>query len=225
MFFFKHPNIRESTVRFVLNLLLCIAFVHILCIPALAQQKYKQDKITLALEANSEKIITISSEFTQQSYISLFEDTIISKGKFAFAKPNYLRWEYLKPFASGFIIKGENGLRWDESDKNSTTFNIKTSPEMEIVSQQILAWTTMNMAWLKSVYNISITSDSPIVMELTPKSTATREFLNQIIVFFSNDKSHLTALELHEPCGDYTRIEFSKVLINTNLPPKTFTSH
>ncbi|TIH15794.1 outer membrane lipoprotein carrier protein LolA [Marinifilum sp. JC120] len=182
----------------------------------------KQADFLEDLQARSKSISSISSDFTQQSHIALFADVIESKGKFCFARPDNLRWEYNQPFISGFLLKGQEGLKWDGAAEKPAPFNTETSPEMAIISEQILAWTTMNIPWLQSLYTIKVTNFSPAVMELTPKSSKAKQFLSLIRIFFSPEATHLEGIELHEPGGDYTKITFSNVLLNQNLAQDIF---
>ncbi|ACS78599.1 LolA family protein [Maridesulfovibrio salexigens] len=182
----------------------------------------RQSDFLKELQTRSQSIKSISSDFTQQSHITLFAEVMEAKGKFCFARPNNLRWEYTAPFVSGFLLKGQKGLKWDGASKESTQFNTETSPEMAIISEQILAWTTMDIPWLQSLYSIKVTNYSPAVMELTPKSSKTKHFLNLIRIFFAPDETHLESIELHEPSGDYTKIIFSNVLLNQKLDQDIF---
>ncbi|CCO23428.1 LolA family protein [Maridesulfovibrio hydrothermalis] len=202
-------------------LFLCMLAIALPSSEGLAESN-RQDLFLQSLEAKSEKINSIASNFTQQSYISLFEDTISSKGKFTFSRPDNLRWEYTAPFVSGFLLKGKTGLRWDAAGDKATPFSTDNSPEMAVISEQILAWTTMNISWLDSVYTIKVTNYSPAVMELTPRSALAKDFLSLIKIFFSPDATHLQGIELHVPGGDYTKINFSDIEINGVLPDGIF---
>ena len=182
----------------------------------------KQADFLKDLQARSESISSICSEFIQQSHIALFADVMESKGRFYFARPENLRWEYTEPFVSGFLLKGQKGLKWDGAAKKPTPFSTETSPEMAIISEQILAWTTMNIPWLQSLYEIKVSKFSPAAMKLTPKSGKTRQFLSLIRIFFAPDATHLQSIELHEPGGDYTKIIFKNVQLNQKLDQNIF---
>lgn len=200
---------------------LCILTLS-LTVSSASADAVKQDEFLKNLESSSQSINSISSQFTQKSYLSLFQDSIESTGRFTFARPDNLRWEYTTPFVSGFLLKNQQGLKWDEAAADPVPFNTESAPEMAIISEQILAWTTMNIEWLKSRYTIKMISYSPPVMELTPRSSVARDFMNMIKIFFSADSKHLQSIELHEPGGDYTQIIFSEVEINTSLPEGIF---
>ncbi|WP_419784206.1 LolA family protein [Maridesulfovibrio sp.] len=182
----------------------------------------KQADFLKALQDRSKSITSISSEFTQQSHIALFSEAVESKGQFYFARPDNLRWEYSSPFVSGFLLKGEKGMKWDGATDKPTKFNTETSPEMAIISEQILAWTTMNIQWIEKMYRLKVTDYSPAVMELTPRSSKAGEFLKLIRIYFAPQATHLQSIELHEPGGDYTKILFSNVRLNQKLPQNIF---
>lgn len=194
----------------------------LLAISAGSAQADKQADFLKNLQNRSQSINSISSDFTQQSHIALFADVIKSKGRFCFARPDNLRWEYTKPFVSGFLIKGQKGLKWDGASKTPVPFSTETSPEMAIISEQILAWTTMNISWIENLYAIKVTNFSPAIMELTPKSSKAKQFLKLIRIFFAPETTHLNGIELHEPGGDYTKIIFSNVKLNRKLAQNIF---
>ncbi len=211
-----------NRIKPILHIFLLAGLSVILTSAEIFADTNRQDSFLAQLSEKAKSVESISSDFVQQSFISLFKDKVESKGHFTFSRPDNLRWEYSAPFASGFLIKGSKGLRWDEAAENPTPFNIDNAPDMAIISEQILAWTTMDIDWLKSRYDITITSYRPAVMELKPKSEKAAELMNLIKIFFSDDASHLKAIELHEPGDDYTRIDFRNVKINSSLPAGIF---
>jgi outer membrane lipoprotein-sorting protein len=169
-------------------------------------------------------IRTISSSFTQEKHLALFDEVMVSKGDFAFQRPSSLRWEYTEPFRSGFLLKDGAGKEWDEASGTVRPFTVASSPTMSMVAEQIMAWTTFDIPWLQSRYEITQCGAAPVVLELRPKSETAREFLERIVVTFSADRTTVSELELHETDGDYTVIRFTGVRINAALPQTIFTS-
>ncbi|WP_320172121.1 outer membrane lipoprotein carrier protein LolA [Maridesulfovibrio sp.] len=208
--------------RDLINILTATALTLLLLAGSAFAGADRQEQFLTRLKSNAVNVHSISSDFEQTSFISLFQDKMISTGRFIFARPDNLRWEYETPFASGFLLKGNKGLRWDEAAKQPTQFSTESAPEMAIISEQILAWTTMNIDWLASRYTIKMTGYDPAIMELVPRSEAAGDFMSMIRIFFSADGSYLQAIELHEPGGDYTRIDFRNVKINGPLPDGIF---
>ena len=50
------------------------------------------------METQSKLVNSIESDFTQEKYLSVMSEKIISKGHFCFKKINMLRWEYNDPY-------------------------------------------------------------------------------------------------------------------------------
>ena len=50
------------------------------------------------MESQSKLINSIESDFTQEKYLSVMSEKIITKGHFLFKKVNMLRWEYTDPY-------------------------------------------------------------------------------------------------------------------------------
>src|SRR4051812_45319023 len=51
------------------------------------------------MEAQSKLTNTMESDFTQEKYLSVMSENIITKGHFCFKKANMLRWEYTTPYS------------------------------------------------------------------------------------------------------------------------------
>lgn len=194
----------------------------VLPMTALAQQSV-DDALLAAIQAEAETITTIASDFTQEKHLALFDEVMISQGKFAFAKPAALRWEYTTPFKSGFLIKDGSGVEWDEASGDTRPFTVKSNPAMGMVADQIMAWTGFNIEWLKERYDIKQLAEAPITLELRPKSETARSFIQKLVVRFGQDKRTMNQIELHEADGDFTRIIFTNQAVNAPLPAETFT--
>lgn len=199
-------------MRFIVPILI------LLC-PCLVQAN---DSILTGLHAMAEKTHSISSSFTQEKHLAMFNEQLVSKGYFAFSRPSSLRWEYNQPFHSGFVIRDNEGMEWDEAS-GVRSFTLDSSPAMAMIARQIMAWTTFDIDWLNSRYDISLISASPLTIQLRPKSDVTREFLEHLTVSFSPDSATISSLELHETDGDFTRISFTGQRLNLTLPEDTFT--
>ncbi|BCS88442.1 LolA family protein [Pseudodesulfovibrio sediminis] len=176
------------------------------------------------LKAKAEKVTSIQSRFTQEKHLSMFDEVLISEGSFAFQRPSSLRWEYTTPFKAGFLLTGNTGIEWDEAAQTKREFSLKSSPIMAMVAQQIMAWTTFDIAWLKSRYDITRTGTAPTILDLRPKGEGARKMLTRIIIRFAQDDTTIDSLELREVDEDFTRITFMDRAINTPLSDTLFTS-
>lgn len=198
--------------------LLCILF---LILPQLA---LADDAIMHELQSKAGRIQSISSSFVQEKHLSMFDEVLVSEGEFTFQRPGGLRWEYTVPFRAGFLLTEGAGTEWDEASGTERPFTLKSSPAMSMVASQIMAWTTFDIPWLQSRYEIKRVKTEPVILELRPRSEIAKEFLAHLVVSFTHDNSTVSSLELHETDGDFTRIRFKDAQINTPIPPKTFTT-
>lgn len=193
-----------------------------LALPCLTEAADTELLSRLKMEAG--QINPISSEFTQEKHLAMFDEVLVSKGYFAFARPTSLRWEYTAPFKAGFLLKDDSGKEWDEASGTERDFTLDESPAMSTIARQIMAWTTFDTAWLENHYTIRQTGQNPIVLELKPKGEVARKFVAHLIITFAASCATLSSLELHEVDGDFTRITFTSPQINGELSPETFTS-
>jgi outer membrane lipoprotein-sorting protein len=60
------------------------------------------------------------------------------------------------------------------------------------------------------------------MVKLKPLASNLKDYLSEIRIFFDKNDFTVTRLEMHEPSGDYTNIDFSVEKINTNLPDEKF---
>ncbi len=152
----------------------------------------------------------------------MFKTVLNSKGRFYYQKPDQLRWELTAPVVSGFVLKGERGRRWHERTGSTENFEISQEPVMKLVSEQLFAWARADFNWLKKEYRIDVLDESPVTLRLEPRSAATAGFLHHLLISFSADGSYVKSVEVHEKDGDFTRIRFVNVSVNTPLPGGLF---
>lgn len=176
------------------------------------------------IEKKSASVHSIASNFIQYKHLQIFDEVMVSEGTFHFQKPNSLRWEYTAPFKTGFVLKGAKGLEWDDATGKVRPFTTTDAPHMHIIAEQITAWATFRRDWLSERYEIRQLEQSPVVLELRPKTESARTFLHHLKVTFTDDRNGVSTLEIHEPEGDFTRIEFVGTVINGEMPPETFSA-
>lgn len=189
--------------------------------PVASRAMNAQDsKLLERLQKLSGGINTLASDFTQEKYLAIFQDTLVSSGRFYFKKPDALRWELLHPVATGFVIIGDRGRRWHEKT-GSESFDIDRDPIMNIVAQQLLDWTRADFDSLRKEYRIEVLAEQPARLRLDPLFD-TAGFLDHLLIVFASDGSHVQSVEVHEKDGDYTRLLFKNTVINQPLAKDLF---
>ncbi|BCR03187.1 cell envelope biogenesis protein LolA [Desulfuromonas versatilis] len=164
---------------------------------------------------------TLASDFSQEKYLSVFQDVLPASGRFYYRKPDRLRWEMTAPVSSGFVLNGEQGRRWQQAGSAGERFDIAREPVMKIVAEQLLAWTRADFDRLRKEYRITLEKEDPVQLRLDPQGAAAG-FLDHLLIRFAPSGKHVQQVEVHEQGGDYTRIVFHDTVVNGPLAEDLF---
>ncbi len=195
------------------------------CFPLRAKAVSQTDSLAdvfVRLQSAAAKTRSIASDFVQEKQLAIFSETLKSKGRFFYRQPDQLRWELLTPVASGFVLNGQQGQRWNSLSRETRSFAIATDPMMGIVARQLLAWARVDMTWLQKRYRIELLDTQPIRLKLLPRDQGEAGFIEQLQILFAADRSHVVEVEMFEKGGDKTRLRFTNVRINQPLTEETF---
>lgn len=174
------------------------------------------------IQRHTAAVETISCTFTQEKHLSMFATDMRSTGRFAFHKPDKLRWEYLSPALEGFAVNGDRAVRWTADQTDRRAFSLDDDPVMRVVARQLAAWATFDLHWLRKEYTLELETPAPVTLRLTPRRPEVAALLRFLRIEFSDTKDTVRLIELHEHGDDLTRILFSAVETNTTLDPGLF---
>ena len=165
---------------------------------------------------------TLSSHFVQEKYLQIFSEKLLSNGQFFYHKPDQLRWELLTPVASGFVLRGDQGERWNSLSQKQENFSVKSDPIMGMIAQQLLAWARVDLDWLQSRYRMELSSVDPVILYLFPLDQGEAAFIEYLQIQFAADRGHVAEVLMVEQGGDRTLIRFVDVEVNGELPADAF---
>ena len=206
-------------VKFKLNFLL-------LGLLFLAAPGYAEDlelaPLLVELKQAAAQVETLSSPFVQEKYLDIFAEKLLSAGQFIYSKPDQLRWELLTPVASGFVLRGDKGERWNLLSGEIDKFSVQSDPVMGMIAQQLLAWARVDLDWLQQRYRMEVQTVEPVVLHLYPLDKGEAEFIEYLHIEFAADRSHVVVVQMNEPSGDSTTIKFTNVIINSVLSDTAF---
>lgn len=205
-------------LRVLLFLLLTMT---ILGAPALAEETQRQEVLD-RLQKAAAQVRTIQSDFVQTKRLQVFAQEVISEGRMLLEKPDKLRWEYLEPSEQGFVVNGERAMRWSELSPEPERFSIEDDMATRIVAEQLLAWAGVNLPRLRQSFALEVKGATPPVLSLTPRSERLAGYLQRIEVRFAEDARTVRRVEIVEKDGDFTRLEFKNVQLNSPLPEDAF---
>jgi outer membrane lipoprotein-sorting protein len=199
-----------------------LMFLFALGAPAWAEKATDPlDPVLVRIENLASGVQTLESDFVQEKHLAVFQEVLLSRGRFYYAREDRLRWELLTPVQSGFVLNGQSGRRWHSRTGDSESFDLNSDPVMKIVAGQLLAWTRADFPALRREYRIVLLDEAPVRLRLEP-TTAAAGFLEYLQIVFSTDGRHVQVVEIHEKDGDFTRIRFENTQVNTTLAKDLF---
>ena len=176
-------------------------------------------KEQLAIAAKNSR--SIESNFIQEKNLNVLSEKIRTRGKFYFRKENKLRWEYTDPFKYLFILNNGKVFIKDEDKQNK--FDVRTNKmfnEINVILMGSVQGTLLNDEKRFSVSFFE--SPAGFIVKLKPRTTQLKTFLSEIVITFDRKDYSVIRLEMNEPSGDATVIDFVGKKINTLADDEKF---
>jgi hypothetical protein len=214
---------KKVTITF---LILCFAISPPMVCAEGQQAGQKPAKGNAGVFARIEKTVsgvkTIASEFRQERRLAMLKEPALSNGRFYYEKPDKLRWEFIYPAPSGFLVNGKLAKQWKGKDNPGEAFDIQQNPVIRLIVDQIVAWTKADFVWIEQRYSIAVIKDNPIVLKLIPRSSKENKYIDYLLISFEIDTEYVNAVEIVERGGDSTGIKFVHMVVNNPLQEDLF---
>ncbi len=168
----------------------------------------------------SAKVMSITSDFTQDKTLTALTEKITSSGKFWFKRSNRVRIEYLKPFTYLMIMNGDKMFVRDNEKEN--TINIKSNKLFQQVNRIMIDCVQGTILDSKDFTTKVFEDDDVFLLEMTPVSKALREFFQTILLKVDKHDYSVKSIEMNEPAGDKTTISFKNKKLNEQLADTVF---
>jgi outer membrane lipoprotein-sorting protein len=173
-----------------------------------------------SLKEASRDIRSVKAEFLQKRYLQILTEPLRSEGRFFFYASGSLRWEYLSPLRSVMLQKGDTIRSYHFSEG-------VWKPEMsQAVESRRMVLAEINQ-WLQGRFDESkafthlYSPGPPVRVILAPREGINR-FIHRIEIVLSARPGVIDRVEIEEPGGSRTSIEFRNVQINSSLPSGIF---
>lgn len=170
--------------------------------------------------AASQKITTIKSDFVQEKELSLLSEKIVSKGKFWFRRENAVRMEYTHPFQYLMIINGSKIYIKDSQKENKISAKSnKLFEQINKVMMDCVNGSALNNADFTTRF---FEGTDTYLAELSPVNKNLKSLFKNINLIVSKKDYSVTKIEMHEPSGDNTTINYINREMNVPLPDALF---
>jgi outer membrane lipoprotein carrier protein len=182
------------------------------------------DATIVSIQQTYDTIKDFKARFVQESRVKSLGAAQVQKaeGVVYFKKEGKMCWDYQQPTPQKIISDGKELWFYEPEDKQVTVSKVGTG-----LQSQISANLLNGKANLKKDFRVAlITSQTErnkgeIVLELTPKTTQAN--LSRVILRLDEKNFQLHQTEVYDLFDNLTRITFSQVESNTNLPDSLFT--
>jgi outer membrane lipoprotein-sorting protein len=185
---------------------------------------YKPVKDTLAfkqkMEAQSKLVNTIESDFTQEKYLSVMSEKIITKGHFLFKKVNMLRWEYTTPLK--YLIAINKDKMYIKDNGKVSKYDINSNKMFKSINEMMVNTVQGNLLTSKDYKAKYYENEKFYLLELTPLQKGAKDFLKVIQLYIDKTDYAVVKVKMIEPSDDYTMIDFSNRKTNQPIGDEKF---
>ncbi|HVM60833.1 MAG TPA: outer membrane lipoprotein carrier protein LolA [Verrucomicrobiae bacterium] len=175
------------------------------------------------LAATTAKADTLFVEFAQERHLALFEEPLRTEGYLVFQRPNSIRWEVTKPYASILVCAGSNAAQFERTDGKWKRLDLSYMKSIGNFVAGMAMFLEGRYMEQQSDYDASVRTGDGTVLTLKPKQKQAAQFIDAFELQFGDD---LTAgarrVTMRQPDGDWTSIQLTNAVANKALPPGTF---
>ncbi len=172
------------------------------------------------METQSKLVNSIESDFTQEKYLSVMSEKIISKGHFCFKKINMLRWEYNDPYK--YIICINKDKMFIKDNGKVTKYDINSNKMFKSINEMMMNTVQGNLLNNKDYKAKYYESDKQYLLELSPLQKGAKDFLKVIQLYIDKSDYAVVKVKMIEPSEDYTSIDFTNRKNNEPIADEKF---
>ena len=173
-----------------------------------------------ALREVFRNIQSVKADFIQKRFLPILTKPLHSEGRFFFHAPGSLRWEYLSPLRSVMLQKGDTVKLYHFSEGAWKSEKTPTVESRRMVLAEISRWFQGRFDESKA-FKPLYSPGPPARIILTPMEGIDK-FVQRIEIVLSAKPGVIDRVEIEEPGGSRTTIEFKKVENNSRIPAEIF---
>lgn len=174
-FSITHLRVLPGTVRLVVVWCMVACIVLFSCgwcaeEPGPGPAQVSEGDVFSSISLSVKKVQTLSAAFEQERRTTMLKEAMISRGRFLFAKPDKILWETTDPVTAGFSVRGQEVKRWQGPSGTPEKISLSEAPFLQVLIQQILAWTSADFTSLRERYDLKVISEAPATLRTCPPS-------------------------------------------------------
>jgi outer membrane lipoprotein carrier protein len=181
------------------------------------------DYIISNIQQSYDAIYDFEARFVQESRVKSWSAAQVQKaeGVVYFKKEGKMCWDYQKPTPQRIISDGKKLWFYEPEDKQVTVSKVSTGLQSQISADLLTGKANLKRDFKVALINSQEKEDKGrIILELTPKTPQSN--LNRVILKIDEKTFHIYQTEVYDLFDNFTRITFSQMKININLPDSLF---
>ena len=197
----------------------------VFCLPLAAQKDLTPLASVTAFKERLKKeaasLSSIESDFTQEKFLDVFNEKIVSKGRFYYKQENMIRMDYTSPIDYQIIINGQKLKIVSEGKSN--VVNLGSNQMMNEMKGMLAACMIGDLTVMSSAYRLEYyESPSLYVVKIRPVSKSVQAYISEIIISIDKKDMSVQTLRLSENAKDYTEYHFTNRKYNTLTSDEKF---
>ena len=165
------------------------------------------------LKETADKLTSIESDFVQVKHLDMFDEDVVSKGKFYYQKNNKISLDYSQPLSYLIVING--GRLKIVADGKKSIMQLSTNKMMNEMQDMITACMVGDLNRMNGSYNLKYQEDNnQYIVSITPRSKQVKEYVSAIEIRLSKADMSVDQLRMYENEADYTDYKFSNKRFN-----------
>ena len=173
-----------------------------------------------SLKEASRNIRSVKADFLQKRFLQILTKPLLSEGKLFFYAPDSLRWEYLNPLQSVMLQKGSTIHVYNFSEGKWKPEITQAVEARRTVLAEISQWFQGRFDESKAFKHV-YSPGPPARVTMVPGEGINR-FIQRIEIVLSARPGVIDRVEIEEPGGSRTLIEFKNVKINSTFSSEVF---
>ena len=197
----------------------------VFCLPLAAQKDLTPLASVTAFQERLKKeaasLSSIESDFTQEKFLDVFNEKIVSKGRFYYKQENMIRMDYTSPIDYQIIINGQKLKIVSEGKSN--VVNLGSNQMMNEMKGMLAACMIGDLTVMSSAYRLEYyESPSLYVVKIRPVSKSVQAYISEIVISIDKKDMSVQTLRLSENAKDYTEYYFTIRKYNTLTSDEKF---
>jgi outer membrane lipoprotein-sorting protein len=173
-----------------------------------------------SLKESFGNIRSVKAGFLQKRHLPILTKPLLSEGRFFFTAPGSMRWEYFSPLQSVMLQKGDTLQLYHFSEGVWKPEITQAAESRQMVLTEIRQWFQGRFDESKA-FRHQYLSGPPARVVLIPREGIDK-FIQRIEIVLSARPGVIDRVEVEEPGGSRTSIEFRNVEVNSSFSSEVF---